>query len=63
LRQAIVEAPTKPAEEEEAEEETAEVKPPKPRTTPLRGGIGAQTWTLPTPEAANADEKPPEENK
>jgi ribosomal protein S1 len=31
--------PEKP-EEEEAPEEVAEVKPPRPRTTPLRGGIG-----------------------
>jgi small subunit ribosomal protein S1 len=28
--------------EEEAEEEEVEVKPPRPRTTPLRGGIGDQ---------------------
>jgi small subunit ribosomal protein S1 len=31
--------PEKPVEEE-AEEEQVEVKPPRPRTTPLRGGIG-----------------------
>jgi small subunit ribosomal protein S1 len=28
------------AEEEEEEEEVVEVKPPRPRTTPLRGGLG-----------------------
>jgi ribosomal protein S1 len=31
-----------PAEEEEEDEEPVEVKPPRPRTTPLRGGLGDQ---------------------
>jgi small subunit ribosomal protein S1 len=31
---------TEPEVEEEAEEEEVPVKPPKPRTTPLRGGLG-----------------------
>ena len=51
LRQAIVEAPAKPTEEETSEEEGAEEKSSKTRTTPLRGGIGEQSWTLPSPEA------------
>jgi small subunit ribosomal protein S1 len=51
LRQAIVEEAPMPAEEEEAAEDVAETKPAKPRTTPLRGGIGEQTWTLPNPES------------
>jgi small subunit ribosomal protein S1 len=34
---------------EEEEEEVGELPPPKPRTTPLRGGIGQQ-WTLPGAE-------------
>ena len=38
LKQAVAQEPEPPAEEEE--EEVAEVKPPRPRTTPLRGGIG-----------------------
>ena len=32
-----------PPEEEEEEEEPTKVKPPRPRTTPLRGGIGDAT--------------------
>jgi small subunit ribosomal protein S1 len=32
--------PKEPEPEEEAEEEEVPVKPPKPRTTPLRGGLG-----------------------
>jgi len=36
-----------PAAEAEVEEEVVEeVKPPRPRTTPLRGGVGAATFTL-----------------
>jgi small subunit ribosomal protein S1 len=38
-----------PPPEEEAEEEPTEVKPPRPRTTPLRGGIG-RDYNLPQPE-------------
>lgn len=57
LRQAIVEAPAKSSEEEEADEETGDVPPPKPRTTPLRGGIGGQTLTLPKPEEKAEDKK------
>jgi len=34
--------PATPEEEEEAEAEGKKVKPPRPRTTPLRGGIGDQ---------------------
>src|SRR5947209_14284823 len=30
------------APEEESDEPPAEVKPPRPRTTPLRGGLGSQ---------------------
>jgi transcriptional accessory protein Tex/SPT6 len=39
---------------EEEEEDMGDVPPPKPRTTPLRGGIGQQ-WTLPGQEGG-ADE-------
>ena len=49
LRQAFEEPPPKLADEEETAEEVAPEKPAKPRTTPLRGGIGEQTWNLPTP--------------
>jgi small subunit ribosomal protein S1 len=38
LKQAVAQEPEAPAEE--GEEEVVEVKPPRPRTTPLRGGIG-----------------------
>src|SRR5262245_31103894 len=38
LKQAVAQETEPPAEE--GEEEVAEVKPPRPRTTPLRGGIG-----------------------
>ena len=62
LRQAIVEAPAKPAEEE-AEEEASEVKPPKPRTTPLRGGIGGQTWSIPKSEEEQPEVEKPDEKK
>ena len=50
LRQAFVEEAPKPADEEGADEEVVESKPSKPRTTPLRGGVGDQSWTLPTPQ-------------
>jgi small subunit ribosomal protein S1 len=40
LKAALPKEEPPPAEEEEEEE--AEVKPPRPRTTPLRGGIGDQ---------------------
>lgn len=51
LRQAQPEPEAKPAEEQAEAEESAEETPPKPRTTPLRGGIGGeQQWTLPQPE-------------
>ncbi len=49
LRQAAPEEAPKAVEEEE-ESEAVEEKPAKPRTTPLRGGIGEQTWDLPSPE-------------
>jgi small subunit ribosomal protein S1 len=49
LKAAVAEAEEPAAEAEEAEEEV-EVKPPRPRTTPLRGGIGDQAEYLP-PEA------------
>jgi small subunit ribosomal protein S1 len=39
LKAAIPEAP-KTAEEPDEEEEEVEIKPPRPRTTPLRGGLG-----------------------
>jgi small subunit ribosomal protein S1 len=39
---AALKAP-EPVEETEEEEEEVEVKPPRPRTTPLRGGIGDST--------------------
>jgi ribosomal protein S1 len=35
---------------EEEEEEEVEIKPRKPRTTPLRGGVGDQTWIPEIPE-------------
>jgi ribosomal protein S1 len=38
------------ADEEETDEEVKEVKPPRPRTTPLRGGIGEKRGELPAPE-------------
>jgi small subunit ribosomal protein S1 len=41
LKEALPKEVAKPAEEE-AEEEEVEVKPRRPRTTPLRGGIGDQ---------------------
>src|SRR5262245_4313603 len=51
LRQAQPESEAKPAAEESEAEDTAEEKPPKPRTAPLRGGIGGeQQWTLPPSE-------------
>ena len=37
---------------EEAEEEAVEVKPPRPRTTPLRGGIGEK------PQIRHSEETP-----
>jgi small subunit ribosomal protein S1 len=40
LKAALPKEPEAPAEEEA--EETVDVKPPRPRTTPLRGGIGDQ---------------------
>jgi small subunit ribosomal protein S1 len=43
LKAALAEAEEPAVEsEEEAEDEEVEVKPPRPRTTPLRGGIGDQ---------------------
>jgi hypothetical protein len=47
LKAALPKEP-EPAEEEEAveEEPAAPVKPPKPRTTPLRGGTGDATGNL-----------------
>jgi ribosomal protein S1 len=42
---------------EEEEEEAGEVKPIKPRTTPLRGGIGQQ-WSLPGQEEAEEEGSP-----
>jgi ribosomal protein S1 len=42
LKEAIPVEP--PKAEEEEEEEAAPSKPVKPRTTPLRGGIGEQQW-------------------
>jgi ribosomal protein S1 len=46
LKAALPKEP-EPAEEEEVEEEpAAPVKPPKPRTTPLRGGTGDATGNL-----------------
>jgi small subunit ribosomal protein S1 len=39
LKAALPKEPEAP-EEEETAEETGPVKPPRPRTTPLRGGIG-----------------------
>jgi small subunit ribosomal protein S1 len=36
-------------EPEEAEEEVPPARPPRPRTTPLRGGIGSGAGMLPTP--------------
>src|SRR5262245_16335352 len=51
LRQVMPEeAPKAAAEDEEADAESSEAAPAKPRTTPLRGGIGEQTWTMPPPE-------------
>jgi small subunit ribosomal protein S1 len=52
LRQVMPEeAPKAAAEDEEADAESGEAAPAKPRTTPLRGGIGEQSWTMPpTPE-------------
>src|SRR5262249_46114689 len=41
LKQALPKPEPKPEEEDEAEEQV-EVKPPRPRTTPLRGGIGEE---------------------
>jgi small subunit ribosomal protein S1 len=43
LKAAKVAAEAPKEEEEEAEEEPKKVKPPRPRTTPLRGGIGDAT--------------------
>ena len=43
LKDAAAPPPTKPVEEEE-EEIVEEVKPARPRTTPLRGGVGQDTW-------------------
>ncbi len=50
LRQAIVEETPKPAEEDADEEAAGADKPPRPRTTPLRGGIGEQSRNLPPPQ-------------
>ncbi|HJT79401.1 MAG TPA: S1 RNA-binding domain-containing protein, partial [Gemmataceae bacterium] len=41
LKAALAKAAEQAAPEEEPEEEPAEVKPPRPRTTPLRGGLGS----------------------
>ncbi len=62
LRQALVEAPAQPAEDEAAEEDAGDVKPLKPRTTPLRGGIGEQSWTLPQPAEGAPREDAPRED-
>jgi ribosomal protein S1 len=45
----------KEAEVPEEEEEEVEYKPIKPRTTPLRGGIGEQ-WNLPEPKETQEPE-------
>jgi small subunit ribosomal protein S1 len=51
LKAALVEAP--PEEEEEAEEEAA--KPRKPRTTPLRGGVGQREAPPDAPEVGDEE--------
>jgi ribosomal protein S1 len=40
LKAALAEAEEESEEEAATEEPAAEVKPPRPRTTPLRGGLG-----------------------
>lgn len=51
------EEPPPEEQEQEAEEPEAPAKPPRPRTTPLRGGIGSRTvFELP----GTAKENPPE---
>jgi small subunit ribosomal protein S1 len=51
MRQVMPEEAPKAAAEDEADADSSEPAPAKPRTTPLRGGIGEQTWTMPPPEA------------
>jgi small subunit ribosomal protein S1 len=41
---------------EEEEEEEVEIKPRKPRTTPLRGGVGDQAWLPEVPEEGSKQE-------
>jgi small subunit ribosomal protein S1 len=49
LKEALAPEPVKKAEDEE-EEESAEVQPPRPRTTPLRGGVGHDEWAPSPPQ-------------
>jgi small subunit ribosomal protein S1 len=49
LKAALPKEPEEAVEEEPEVEEEVEVKPPRPRTTPLRGGIGDK-FDLPAPE-------------
>jgi ribosomal protein S1 len=50
--------PKEAAPVEEEEEEAVDEQPSKPRTTPLRGGIGQQ-WTLPGQEHTDVESGPP----
>jgi ribosomal protein S1 len=55
LKAALPEEKPAPTDEEEAEEPVTEVKPPRPRTTPLRGGIGS-TWSEPASSPESQEE-------
>jgi small subunit ribosomal protein S1 len=50
LKAALPQEPEAEPGAEEAEEEVVEVKPPRPRTTPLRGGIGDKPQIIGTDE-------------
>ena len=53
IKGALAKAAEAEAATEEEGEEEAEVKPARPRTTPLRGGIGSQQYLAPTEETSD----------
>lgn len=57
LKAALPEPKPEAVEEEAEAEEEVPQKPPRPRTTPLRGGLGSKEVTLPKPEEESESEE------